>query len=195
MFTPIAVAWVSLPPLYSMDFPSKIKIGDKLPDIKLFEFIPGKLKAVYPAQLSQGCRVVIFSLPGAFTPLCTTQHLPAYMRHAAAFKAHGISLIACTAVNDGFVIAAWGKSLNVGEEIKMWADGNAEFVKALGLEEDLSRLGFGIRGRRFSMLVSDGCLEALFVETKDEVNVSSAEHMLEYLAGRSAGEEKQVSAE
>jgi peroxiredoxin len=117
-------------------------------------------------------------VPGAFTPTCSARHLPGFVEKADALKAKGIDEIACTAVNDAFVMGAWGKA-GGADAVTMLADGNAEFVKALGLTMDGSPYGMGMRGQRFSMVVNDGTVEALHVEAGGEFRVSSAEYMLE----------------
>ena len=120
-------------------------------------------------------------MPGAFTPTCSAKHLPGFVEKADALKAKGIDVIACTAVNDAFVIGAWGKASGVEDKVTMLADGNGDFVKAVGLEMDGSKFGMGARGQRFAMIVNDGKVEHLFVEAPGEFRVSSAEYMLEQL--------------
>jgi len=120
-------------------------------------------------------------VPGAFTPTCSAKHLPGFVDKAAEFKAKGIDEIACTAVNDAFVMGAWSKSADAGDTVTMLADGNGAFVHAVGLEMDGSKFGMGTRGQRFSMLVNDGVVEQLNIEAPGEFKVSSAEHMLETL--------------
>jgi peroxiredoxin len=125
--------------------------------------------------------VAIFSVPGAFTPTCSAKHLPGFVEKADELKAKGIDEVACTAVNDAFVMGAWGKASGVAGKVTMLADGNGDFVKALGLEMDGSGFGMGSRGKRFAMVVNDGAVEKLFVEAPGEFKVSSAEYMLEQL--------------
>jgi peroxiredoxin len=119
--------------------------------------------------------VVLFAVPGAFTPTCSKQHLPGYVHNAEAIKAKGIDTIACMAVNDAFVMDAWGKAHNVGDKVLMLADGNAEYTKRLGLELDATKSGMGTRSRRFSMVVEDGVVKELNLENPGEFKVSSAE--------------------
>jgi peroxiredoxin len=122
-----------------------------------------------------GKKVVFFAVPGAFTPTCSKQHLPGYVTNADAIKSRGVDTIACLAVNDVFVMDAWGKAQGVGDKILLLADGSAEFVRTLGLEFDASKVGMGTRSRRFSMVVDDGVVKELNVEAPGEFKVSSAE--------------------
>jgi len=123
----------------------------------------------------------LFSVPGAFTPTCDAKHLPGFVQQAAAIKAKGVDTIACLAVNDVFVMNAWGKASNVGEKVLMLADGNAEYSKALGLELDASGFGMGTRGQRFAIIADNGVAKQVFIEGPGEFKVSSAEHVLENL--------------
>jgi len=123
-------------------------------------------------------KVVLFSVPGAFTPTCSVKHLPGFVQMADDFMAKGADIIACTAVNDVFVMDAWGKSQNAGGKVMMLADGNGDFAKALGLELDGRGFGMGLRGQRFSMIINDGVVEELNVEEPGAFNVSSAEYTL-----------------
>ncbi len=157
-----------------------IAIGDKIPDVKLMKAGEAGPEAVQTADYFKGKRVALFSVPGAFTPTCSAKHLPGYVENAAALKAKGIDEIACTAVNDAFVMGAWNKASGSGD-ITMLGDGNGDFAKAVGLVMDGSGIGLGSRGRRFSMVVNDGSVEQLFVEAPGEFKVSSAEHMLSQL--------------
>lgn len=154
-----------------------IEIGQKIPDATLVKVTEGGPEQVSTADYFKGRRIALFSVPGAFTPTCSARHLPSFVEQGEALKAHGIDEIAATAVNDAFVMSAWAKQGNA-EGIAMLADGNGEFVKALGLEMDGSKFGMGIRGQRFSMVVNDGVVEQLNVEAPGEYRVSSAEHML-----------------
>jgi peroxiredoxin len=129
-------------------------------------------------QLFTGKKVVLVSVPGAFTPTCDARHLPGYVQHAADFKAKGIDTIACMAVNDVFVMKAWGKSSAVEDKVLMLADGNGDYARALGLEFDASGFGMGVRGQRFAVVVDDGKVAGLFVEGPGEFKVSSAEYVL-----------------
>ncbi len=157
-----------------------IKVGDKIPAATLTKVTANGPEAVSTADYFAGKRVALFSVPGAFTPTCSAKHLPGFVEKAADLKAKGIDEIASTAVNDAFVMGAWAKAGNA-ESITMLSDGNAEFVKALGLTMDGSKFGMGTRGQRFSMVVNDGTVESLHVEEGGEFRVSSAEYMLEHL--------------
>jgi len=159
-----------------------IKTGDKLPEAALTIATADGREASTTAQLFGGRTVALFSVPGAFTPTCSAKHLPGFVAHADKLKAAGIDEIACIAVNDSFVMAAWAKSANAAGKITMLADGNADFTKALGLEMDASGYGMGIRGQRFSFVAKDGVITHLFVEQPGAFEVSSAEHMLAKLA-------------
>ena len=157
-----------------------IEVGQKLPDVKLVKATENGPDAVQSADFFAGKRVALFSVPGAFTPTCSAKHLPGFVEKAADLKAKGIDEIACTAVNDAFVMGAWNKASG-STDITMLADGNAEFASAVGLTMDGSGFGMGTRGKRFSMVVNDGVVEQLNIEGPGEFKVSSAEHMLEQL--------------
>ena len=155
-----------------------IKTGDRIPEGKLKVMgKEGPMNVSTEELLGKG-RVVLFSVPGAFTPTCDAKHLPGFVEKAAEFKAKGVDTVACMAVNDVFVMNAWGKSSNVGDGVLMLADGNAEYAKALGLELNASGFGMGIRGQRFALIVKDGTVKGLFVEGPGEFKVSSADHVL-----------------
>ena len=158
-----------------------IKVGDKMPAGTFKTMTKDGPQNLTTDQLFAGKTVVLFSVPGAFTPTCDAKHLPGFVQHAAAFKAKGVDTIACMAVNDVFVMNAWGKSSNVSDNVLMLADGNAEYAKALGLELNASGFGMGIRGQRFAIVVADGVVKGLFVEGPGEFKVSSAEHVLSQL--------------
>jgi peroxiredoxin len=158
-----------------------IKVGDKMPAGTLKQMTKDGPQNVTTDQLFTGKNVVLFSVPGAFTPTCDARHLPGFVQHAAAIKAKGIDTIACMAVNDVFVMNAWGKASVVGDTVLMLADGNAEYAKALGLELNAAGFGMGIRGQRFAVIVNDGVVKGLFVEGPGEFKVSSAEHVLAQL--------------
>ena len=158
-----------------------IQQGDKLPGATLIA-----MGAEGPEQVDLGAKlggrkVVIFAVPGAFTPTCSAKHLPGFIEKADALKAKGVDEIACTAVNDAFVMGAWGKSAGADEKVTMLADGNGDFAKAVGLTMDGTKFGLGTRGQRFSMIVKDGVVEDLNVEEPGDFKVSSAEYMLEKL--------------
>ncbi len=154
-----------------------IAVGDKIPDVKFIKATPEGPQPVQAANYFAGKKVALFSVPGAYTPTCSAKHLPGFVEKADELKAKGVDEIACTAVNDAFVMGAWGKS-NGSEDITMLADGNAEFAQAVGLTMDGSGFGLGQRGQRFSMVINDGVVEQLNVEAPGDFNVSSAEHML-----------------
>jgi peroxiredoxin len=154
-----------------------IAVGDKLPDVKLVKVTESGPDAVQSSDYFAGKRVALFSVPGAFTPTCSAKHLPGFVEKAAELKAKGIDEIACTAVNDAFVMGAWNKASG-SENITMLSDGNGEFVQALGLVMDGTGFGMGMRGQRFSMVVNDGVVEQLNVEAPGQFEVSSADHML-----------------
>jgi peroxiredoxin len=158
-----------------------IKVGDKLPAGTFKTMTKDGPQNLTTDQLFAGKTVVLFSVPGAFTPTCDAKHLPGFVEKAGAIKAKGVDTIACMAVNDVFVMNAWGKSSNVGEGVLMLADGNAEYAKALGLELNASGFGMGIRGQRFAIIAKDGTVTGLFVEGPGEFKVSSADYVLSQL--------------
>jgi glutaredoxin/glutathione-dependent peroxiredoxin len=154
-----------------------ISVGDKIPDVKIVKATAEGPQQVQTADYFAGRRIALFSVPGAFTPTCSAKHLPGFVEKADELAAKGIDEIACTAVNDAFVLGAWNKN-GGSDAITMLADGNAEFAKALGLEMDASGFGMGTRGQRFSIVVNDGVVEQVNVEAPGDFKVSSAEHML-----------------
>ena len=155
-----------------------IKAGDKMPAGVLTIPGPEGPQKISTEQLFVGKKVVLFSVPGAFTPTCDARHLPGFVQHAGDFKAKGVDTVACMAVNDVFVMKAWAKASAVDDKVLMLADGNAEYAKALGLELDATGFGMGIRGKRFAIVVEDGVAKQVFVEAPGEFKVSSAEHVL-----------------
>jgi glutaredoxin/glutathione-dependent peroxiredoxin len=157
-----------------------IEVGQKLPDVKLMKAGESGPEAVQSGEYFKGKRVALFSVPGAFTPTCSAKHLPSYVQNAGALKAKGIDEIACTAVNDAFVMGAWGRA-DGSADVAMLGDGNGELAQALGLTMDGSGFGLGHRGSRWSMVVNDGQVEQLNVEAPGQYEVSSAEHMLSQL--------------
>lgn len=168
-----------------------IKIGDALPHVTLYELplaADGSCSAEGPQELvlpdaAAGKTIALFSLPGAFTPTCSEQHVPGYLEQHEALRAAGVDEIWCMAVNDAFVMSAWGAQLGVGDRIRMIADGDAAFAQATGLTLDLSGKGFGVRSQRFSMLVRDGKVEQLNIEAPGKFQVSDAETLLGQLKG------------
>jgi peroxiredoxin len=156
-----------------------IKIGDALPvDIKLKELAEGGPKDVTVGEIFKGKKVVLFAVPGAFTPTCSMKHLPGFLEQASAIRAKGVDEIVCLAVNDAFVMGAWGKASNAQGKVRMLADGNAEFTKALGLALDASGFGMGTRSQRYALIAQDGKVRELFVEPGPGLTVSSAESVL-----------------
>ena len=158
-----------------------IKVGDKMPSGVLTHMTKDGPQKISTDQLFNGKKVVLFSVPGAFTPTCHAKHLPGYVEQAGALKAKGIDTVACMAVNDVFVMDAWGKASNVGDKVLMLADGNAEYAKALGLELDATGFGMGVRGQRFAIYAVDGVVKGIYVEAPGAFKVSSAEHVLSQL--------------
>jgi peroxiredoxin len=155
-----------------------IKVGDKIPDTTFMKAGANGPEPVESADFFKGRKVALFSVPGAFTPTCSAKHLPGFVDNAAQLKAKGVDEIACTAVNDAFVMGAWSKSANADGKVTMLGDGSGDFAKALGLEMDGTKFGLGMRGQRFSMIVDDGVVKELNVEAPGEFKVSTAEHML-----------------
>ena len=162
-----------------------IKVGDKLPAATLHEYIEveGNGCSIGPnafkvSDLVRGKKIVVFGLPGAYTPTCSAQHVPGYLKHFDALKAKGVDEIWCVSVNDAFVMGAWGRDQKCGGKVRMMADGSAEFTKAVGLELDLTARGLGLRSQRYAMLVEDGVVKSLDVEAPGKFEVSSAEAML-----------------
>ncbi|MCS7101137.1 MAG: peroxiredoxin [Burkholderiaceae bacterium] len=165
-----------------------IQVGQRLPDGTLQEYIevetagcPVGPNTFQVADLVKGKRIIIFGVPGAYTPTCSAKHVPSYLQHYDALKAKGIDEIWCMAVNDAFVMGAWGRDEKATGKIRMMADGSAEYTKKLGLEFDLTARGMGVRCQRFAMLVEDGVVKALNVEKPGQYEVSSAEAMLKLL--------------
>ena len=158
-----------------------IKVGDKMPSGVLTHMTKDGPQKISTEELFSGKKVVLFSVPGAFTPTCDAKHLPGYVQQADALKAKGIDTVACIAVNDVFVMNAWGKASNVGDKVLMLADGNAEYSKALGLELNATGFGMGIRGQRFAIYADNGVVKGLHVEAPGEFKVSSAEYVLSKL--------------
>lgn len=153
-----------------------IQIGDTIPEVTLKHIHDG-VRIIDTPTLFSGKKVLLFAVPGAFTPTCSEHHLPGYVERFDEFRKRGID-VACVAVNDPFVMQAWGESVDVPNGLQMLADGNADFVRALGLEMDASAYGMGLRARRFALYAEDGVVRQLFVEAPGEFKVSSAEHVL-----------------
>jgi len=159
---------------------SAIAVGEKLPgDIKFNYFdAEGNMQEISVEELTKGKKVVLFAVPGAFTPTCSLKHLPGFIEKADELKAKGVDTIACIAVNDAFVMDAWGKSVGADGKVVMMADGSALFAKAIGVELDLTDKGLGIRSRRYAMLVDDGTVKELNLEEGGAFTVSSADEIL-----------------
>lgn len=155
-----------------------VKIGDKVPEISLQIAGSDGPISVSTSELFANKRIALFALPGAFTPTCSAKHLPGYLENEKKLKSEGIDEIICLSVNDAFVMSAWARSLRVKDRITMLCDGNAELVRAFGLEFDATRFGMGVRSQRFSMIIENGEIENLWVENAGEFLVSSAEHMI-----------------
>jgi peroxiredoxin (alkyl hydroperoxide reductase subunit C) len=158
-----------------------IKVGDTIPEATLVAATPEGPREMTTAELFGGHKVVLFAVPGAFTPTCSAKHMPGFLNNFDALKAKGVDQIACVAVNDPFVMGAWAKDQDVGDRVLMLSDGMAHFTKSLGLELDLSTRGLGIRSSRYAMVVEDGTVTVLNVEEPGGFEVSSAEAVLEAL--------------
>lgn len=158
-----------------------IQKGDKVPAATFMTMGADGPEPITTEQLFSGKRVALFAVPGAFTPTCSAKHLPGYKEQAAAFKAKGVDSIACTSVNDVFVMNAWGKDQGIDGEMTMLADGNGDFAKAIGLELDAKGFGMGGRSQRYAMVVDNGVVENIFVEQGGEFKVSAADYVLETL--------------
>lgn len=158
-----------------------IKVGDKIPSVSLRTMEDGKMNTVTTDELFKGKTVVLFALPGAFTPTCSAKHLPGFVQHADEIKSKGVDTIACLSVNDAFVMNAWAKDQNVNGKVLMLADGNADFSRAVGLVMDGSGYGMGERSQRYAMVVEDGVVKALNVEAPGAFEVSSAEAVMKVL--------------
>lgn len=155
-----------------------IEIGDKLPEGTLTVATSDGPQARTTDEIFAGKKVVLFAVPGAFTPLCSARHLPGYIQSAKEIKARGVDTIVCLAVNDAFVMGAWGEAQNAGEQVLMAADGSAEFTKALGLDFDAGKFGMGVRAQRFAAIIDDGVVTTLNVEAPMKFEVSDAETIL-----------------
>jgi peroxiredoxin len=159
-----------------------IAVGAKVPDVKIKTMVDGKMQDVSTGELFANKKTVLFAVPGAFTPTCSMQHLPGFISNAKAIKEKGVDLIACTSVNDAFVMDAWSKAQGpAGSAIMMLADGNADFARAMGLEMDGKGIGFGTRSQRYSALIENGVIKALNVEKPMKFECSSADAILDQL--------------
>jgi glutaredoxin/glutathione-dependent peroxiredoxin len=157
-----------------------IKAGDRLPEVPLQQINNG-VQTLDTHTLFDGKKVVLFAVPGAFTPTCSEKHLPGFVEHFDEFREKGIE-VACVSVNDPFVMQAWGQSQHVPDGLLMLADGNGEFTRALGLEMDASAYGMGTRAKRFAIYAEDGVVKQVHVESPGEFRVSSAEYMLSQIS-------------
>ena len=159
-----------------------INVGDRIPSVTLKQLTSEGVKEFTTDEIFRGKRIVLIAVPGAFTPACSQRHLPGYVDKATDIKAKGIDEIACVAVNDAFVMGAWGRDQKAEGRVRMLADGSGDFTRALGLELDLSKGGLGMRSKRYSMLVDDGVVKSLNVEQQPgQVDLSGAEAMLKAL--------------
>lgn len=158
-----------------------IQVGDRLPSVKLYVMTEKGTRAIDSNDLFSGKKVILFALPGAFTPTCSAAHLPGYVVHADEIKAKGVDSIICLAVNDAFVMDAWGKAQNVEDRVFMVADGNGDFTRAVGLEMDGNGFGMGLRSQRYAMIVEDAKVTALNIDSPGTFEVSGAENILQQL--------------
>jgi glutaredoxin/glutathione-dependent peroxiredoxin len=158
-----------------------IAVGDKIPSAKLKTMTAEGPKDISTDDIFNGKKVVLFAVPGAFTPTCSAKHLPGFVEKATEIKGKGVDTIACLAVNDAFVMGAWGKAQNTGDKVLMLADGAAAFTKQLGLDLDLTGPGMGVRSKRYAMVVDNGTVKALQVEAPGAFEVSSADAILKAL--------------
>ena len=158
-----------------------IKVGDKIPSATLMQMKDGGPKPVTTSELFDGKKVVVFALPGAFTPTCSAKHLPGFIQNSDAIHQKGVDTIACLSVNDAFVMGAWGDQQGAGSKVVMLADGNGDFTRQLGLEMDATKFGMGQRSKRYAMIVDNGVVTALNVEEPGAFAVSSAEHVINQL--------------
>ena len=156
-----------------------IQPGERIPE-SILQYVADGVHKIDTLALFEGRKLVLFSVPGAFTPTCSERHLPGFVEHFDAFRERGIE-VACMAVNDPFVMQAWGESQHVPAGMRMLADGNADFTRALGLEMDASGFGMGTRSKRFALYAEDGVVRELFIEAPGEFRVSSAENVLAHL--------------
>lgn len=158
-----------------------ISVGDRMPEGNFGVMTSDGPSTISTEELFAGDKVVLFAVPGAFTPTCSMQHLPGYVEHAEAILSKGVDTIGCMSVNDVFVMDAWGKDVGTGDKVVMLADGNGTYTRALGLELDASGFGMGTRSQRFAIVVDDGVVSQLHVEAPAEFKVSAAEAVLENL--------------
>ncbi len=160
------------------EMPMTIKVGDKIPSVSLKTMDKDGMQTLSTDDIFKGKKVVLFALPGAFTPTCSAKHLPGFVSNAEAIRQKGVDTIACLSVNDAFVMDAWGKAQNAGDKVLMLADGNADFSKAVGLTMDGTGYGMGLRASRYAMVVDNGVVKTLNVEAPGAFEVSSAEAIM-----------------
>ena len=165
-------------PRLRKDHPMTIQVGEKIPSATLTHMTDKGPAPVSTDELFAGKKVVLFAVPGAFTPTCSARHLPGYVEHAADFAKKGVDNVVCLSVNDAFVMGAWGKAQNAEGKVQMLADGNGDFTKKLGLELDATKFGMGIRSQRYAAIVENGVVKALEVEEAGAFKVSAAENIL-----------------
>ncbi len=159
----------------------RMEPGGRVPDVALRRLGPHGVETISTRELFAGCRAVLFGVPGAFTPVCSNEHLPGFVRRAEELAGRGVERIVCVAVNDPFVMAAWGRLADAGERVEMLSDADGDLARALGLELDLSEIGLGVRCRRFAALLDDGVFRHVAVEPGRGITVCSAEHLLDQL--------------
>jgi peroxiredoxin len=155
-----------------------IKVGDRIPSVKLRQVTESGVQEIASDEYFKGKRVALFAVPGAFTSTCSAKHLPSFANNSDTFKAKGVDAVACTAVNDAAVMRAWSDHSKTAGKVTMLSDGNAEFARALGLDADMSKNGMGVRSRRYSMLVDNGVVKQLSLEEPGGFGVSSGDHLL-----------------
>ena len=158
-----------------------VHVGDPVPDVPVQTLDNNGLGTVSVATLAQQGRLVLFAVPGAFTPACSARHLPGFVEHAATFKTKGVATLACIAVNDAFVMEAWGRINHANGHVRMLADGNAQFTRAMGLLQDGRAFGMGWRSQRYAMVAEGGRITQLFVDERGGFEVSAASHVLAHL--------------
>ena len=158
-----------------------IEVGGVIPSVTLKHLTEAGMQEITTDEIFKGKKVVLFALPGAFTPTCSAKHLPGFVQNADTIKGKGVDTIACLSVNDAFVMNAWGKDQKVGDKVLMLADGNGDFSKAVGLTMDGTGYGMGLRAQRYAMVVQDGVVKALSVENPGAFEVSSAEAVMKAL--------------
>jgi peroxiredoxin len=158
-----------------------LRTGDRLPTVRLKAVTGDGVRDVTTDDLFAGRKVVLFAVPGAFTPTCSAQHLPGFVKNAARLRDKGVDRVVCVSVNDAFVMQAWAKDRSVGDEVTLVADGNAEFTRAVGLDMDASRFGMGVRSQRYALIAEDGVVTHVAVDAPMKFEVSSAEAILDRL--------------